>query len=230
MIDRTDLNPRPSSLLNDLIILDGGDPHPEVQVVEAASTATSTSTSTAAASTMRTAAATNTAVSSATAKYTTPTSKQQGFHKNLKKAQASAKRAAEVSVELLNGGGGDDNDKDDKKNQKIKRKRMEVRNQDYVDNMDGLSKQLAANGLVTTSLARTMERALNNSQNTNSPSSRIMTKATACTDRVTQLKASRKKMMEDGDPQEEIDEVTASIKQYREMSKNLDKKLFDLQM
>jgi hypothetical protein len=228
VIDRTDLNPRPSSLLNDLIILDGGDPYPEVQVVEAASTATSTSTSTAAASTMRTAAATNTAVSSATAKYTTPTSKQQGFHKNLKKAQASAKRAAEVSVELLNGGGGDDDD--DKKNQKIKRKRMEVRNQDYVDNMDGLSKQLAANGLVTTSLARTMERALNNSQNTNSPSSRIMTKATACTDRVTQLKASRKKMMEDGDPQEEIDEVTASIKQYREMSKNLDKKLFDLQM
>jgi hypothetical protein len=62
-------------------------------------------------------------------------------------------------------------------------------------------------------LASSMERALN-SQNINSPSSRIMKKATACTDRVTQLRASGKKMMKDGDPQEEIDEVTASIKQY----------------
>ena len=96
---------------------------------------------------------------------------------------------------------------------------MEVRNQDYVDNMDGLSKQLAANGLVTTRLASSMERALN-SQNTNSPSSRIMKKATACTDRVTQLRASGKKMMKDGEPQEEIDEVTASILSRIWMSKN----------
>lgn len=103
-----DLNPRPSSLLNDLIFLDGGDPYPEVQVVEAA--AVSTSTSTAAASTIRTAAATNTAANSSSiavatastlAQYTMPTSKQPGFHKNLTKAQANAKRAAEISVELL---------------------------------------------------------------------------------------------------------------------------------
>ena len=106
---------------------------------------------------------------------------------------------------------------------------MEVRNQDYVDNMDGrLSRQLAANGLVTTRLASSMERALN-SQNTNSPSARIMKKATACTDRVTQLRDSKKKMVEDGEPQNEIDEVTASIKQYMELSMNLDKQLFGLQ-
>lgn len=134
------------------------------------------------------------------------------YHKNLNQAKADAEDAAFGSVENMNG----------------KKKRATTpRNEENVDGLDKLTKEMASNGQITKSLVVTLEKALqeNSSQHANSPSSYKMDKVSKYHDHLSKLRAEKKKMIADGDPEEDIADLTDEIKMFTKMKKNLNAEL-----
>ena len=143
---------------------------------------------------------------------TRPKKRKPQYHKDLNQAKADAEDAAHGSVENMNG----------------KKKRATTpRNEEHVDGLDKLTKEMASNGQVTKSLVVTLEQALqeSSSHHTNSPSSKNMDKVLKYQDHLSKLRAAKKTMIADGDPEEDIADLTEEIKMYTKLKKNLNTEL-----
>ena len=113
--------------------------------------------------------------------------------------------------------------------EKAKKKHAILRNEENVNGLDELLKQLASNGKQTMSLAATIEKVWTQptavtTSHINSPSTKHMEKISLYQDHLDKLRESRKKLVADNVPDDESAKV--EIQQYKEMKKNLNKKLF----
>lgn len=146
---------------------------------------------------------------------------KRAYNKNIGQSMSDAEKAASDSVDIMKNG----------TSEKAKKKRAILRNEEDVNSLDDLSKQLASNGKQTMSLAATIEKVLTQptavtTSHINSPSTKHMEKISLYQDHLDKLRESRKKLVADKAEHDEIAEVDEEIQQYKEMKKSLNKKLF----
>ena len=126
---------------------------------------------------------------------------------------------------------GDDDDSDEgdiaNATPKRKKKRAELRNEDFVSPLTDLSRDIMNNGVGTMKIGHILERAVELQTKNNSPATKRMEKVACVEDILSRLRKERRTMLDNGEPQEEIDEIDKRIKSYRSMAMKLDQELSD---